>query len=62
VVVYGCVRAAKSSDELVGRIASTARVMALGHMPIGSLIGGILIDTVGGIGTLVILRSCPHTH
>ncbi len=29
--------------------------MALGLMPIGNLIGGILIDTVGGTATLAIL-------
>jgi MFS family permease len=52
VIVYVSVRAANSPDELVGRIASTARVMALGLMPIGSLIGGILIDKVGGTDTL----------
>jgi len=57
VVVYVSVRAANSPDELVGRIASTARVMALGLMPIGSLIGGVLIDTVGGTGTLAILGA-----
>jgi MFS family permease len=55
VVVYVSVRAANSPDELVGRIASTARVIALGLMPIGNLIGGILIDTVGGTGTLAVL-------
>jgi len=57
VVVYISVRAANSPDELVGRIASTARVMALGLMPIGSLIGGILIDTVGGTSTLAVLGA-----
>jgi MFS transporter, ENTS family, enterobactin (siderophore) exporter len=57
VVVYVSVRAANSPDQLVGRIASTARVMALGLMPIGSLIGGILIDTVGGTNTLAILGA-----
>jgi MFS family permease len=57
VVVYISVRAANSPDALLGRIASTARVMALGLMPIGSLIGGVLIDTVGGSATLAILGS-----
>ena len=57
VVVYVSVRAANSPDALVGRIASTARVMALGLMPIGSLVGGVLIDTVGGTGTLVVLGA-----
>jgi MFS family permease len=54
-VVYISVRAANSPDALAGRIASTARVMALGLMPIGSLIGGVLIDAVGGTGTLIII-------
>jgi len=55
VVVYISVRAANSPDPLLGRIASTARVMALALMPIGSLVGGVLIDTVGGSATLAIL-------
>ena len=55
VVVYISVRAANSPDALLGRIASTARVMALALMPIGSLIGGVLIDTVGGTATLAVL-------
>ena len=57
VVVYVSVRAANSPDALVGRIASTARVMALGLQPLGSLIGGILIDAVGGSMTLVVFGS-----
>jgi MFS family permease len=57
VVVYISVRAANSPDALLGRIASTARVMALALMPIGSLIGGVLIDAVGGTATLAILGS-----
>ena len=57
VVVYVSVRAANSPDALVGRIASTARVMALGLMPFGSLTGGVLIDRVGGTATLAILGA-----
>ncbi len=57
VVAYVSVRAANSPDELVGRIASTARVAALGLMPVASLIGGILIDSIGGTGTLAILGA-----
>jgi ENTS family enterobactin (siderophore) exporter len=56
-VVYISVRAANSPDALAGRIASTARVIALGVMPVGNLIGGILIDTVGGTATLAIIGS-----
>jgi MFS family permease len=57
VVVYVSVRAANSPDELVGRIASTARVISLGLMPIGNIIGGILIDTIGGTGTLAVMGA-----
>jgi predicted MFS family arabinose efflux permease len=56
-VLYVSVRAASSPDKLLGRIASTARVMALGLMPIGSLVGGLLIDHVGGTMTLALLGS-----
>lgn len=54
VVVYVSVRAAYSPEALVGRIASTARVIALGLQPIGALIGGVLIDAIGGSATLVV--------
>jgi MFS transporter, ENTS family, enterobactin (siderophore) exporter len=57
IVVYVSVRAANSPDALVGRIASTARVISLGLMPIGSLVGGVLIDSVGGTGTLAVLGA-----
>jgi MFS transporter, ENTS family, enterobactin (siderophore) exporter len=56
-VVYVSVRAAYSPDALVGRVASTARVTALALMPFGALIGGALIDTVGGSTTLAILGA-----
>jgi len=56
-VVYISVRAANSPDALLGRIASTARAMTLALMPIGALIGGVLIDTVGGTATLAVLGA-----
>ncbi len=56
-VVYIATRAANSPDHLVGRIASTARVIALGLMPIGGLVGGVLIDTIGGTGTLIVMGA-----
>jgi MFS family permease len=55
VVLYVSVRAANSPDVLVGRIASTARAVALGLMPIGSLVGGVLIDAIGGSATLAVM-------
>jgi MFS family permease len=57
VVVYVSVRAANSPDELAGRVASTARVVTLGLMPVAGVIGGILIDSIGGTGTLAILGA-----
>jgi len=55
IVVYVSVRAANSPEALVGRIASTARTITLGLGQVGSLIGGILIDTVGGTATLAVI-------
>lgn len=57
VVVYISVRAGYSPDALMGRIGSTARVMALGLQPVGSLIGGILIDALGGSATLIVFGT-----
>ncbi|HEU4671782.1 MAG TPA: MFS transporter, partial [Candidatus Limnocylindrales bacterium] len=51
-VTYISVRAAYSPDHLLGRIAGTARVMALTLQPIGMLAGGWLLDAVGGSATL----------
>jgi MFS family permease len=54
VIVYVSVRAAHSPDALVGRIASTSRTITLGLAPFGALIGGILIDAIGGTRTLAV--------
>jgi MFS family permease len=54
VIVYVSVRAAHSPDALVGRIASTARTITLALAPVGALIGGLLIDTIGGTMTLLV--------
>jgi MFS family permease len=55
IVVYVSIRAANSPEALVGRFGSTARTITLGLGPIGSLVGGVLIDTVGGTATLAII-------
>ena len=59
-VTYVTLRTAASPDALLGRIASTARVFSLGVQPIGLLIGGLLIDSVGGTQTIVVvgLAAC----
>lgn len=51
-VTYISVRAAYSPDHLLGRIAGTARVMALALQPIGLLAGGVLLDAIGGSATI----------
>jgi len=55
VVTYVSFRTALSPDALLGRIASTARMVSLGLQPIGVLIGGVLIDTIGGTETIAVL-------
>ena len=55
VVTYVTLRTAYSPDRLLGRIGSTARTISLGLQPIGLLIGGILIDTIGGTLTMAVL-------
>jgi MFS family permease len=59
-VTYVTLRTAVSPDALLGRIGSTARVFSLGVQPIGLLAGGLLIDSVGGTQTIVVigLASC----
>jgi predicted MFS family arabinose efflux permease len=54
-VTYVTLRTAVSPDALLGRIGSTARVFSLGVQPIGLLAGGLLIDSVGGTQTIVII-------
>jgi MFS family permease len=55
VVTYVSLRTACSPDRLLGRIASTARVISLGLQPIGLLAGGLLVDAVGGTATLALI-------
>jgi MFS family permease len=54
-VTYISVRAAYSPDHLLGRIAGTARVMALALQPIGMLAGGALLDGIGGSATIALM-------
>jgi MFS transporter, ENTS family, enterobactin (siderophore) exporter len=56
-VTYVSVRAAYSPDALLGRIGSTARMVSLGLQPIGVIIGGVLIDTIGGTETIAVLGA-----
>jgi ENTS family enterobactin (siderophore) exporter len=56
-VTYISVRAAYSPDRLLGRIAGTARVIALALQPIGMLAGGALLDAVGGSATFGLMGA-----
>jgi predicted MFS family arabinose efflux permease len=61
---YITLRTALSPDAMLGRIGSTARTISVGLMPIGSFVGGTLIDlTNGGValaamGALLLASSC----
>lgn len=54
-VTYITLRTAYSPDELLGRIGSTARTISLGLQPLGLVVGGALIDLVGGSRTFALM-------
>jgi MFS family permease len=56
-VSYLTLRTQLSPDALLGRVGATARTLSVGLMPIGSLVAGVLLDTVGGTATLVLMGS-----
>ena len=62
-LTYVTVRTAYSPDELLGRIASTARTVSLGLQPIALIVAGALIDlasgatVIGAIGIAMCLVS-----
>jgi len=54
-VAYITLRTMLSPDVLLGRVGATARTLSVGLMPVGALITGILLDTVGGTATLTLM-------
>jgi MFS family permease len=56
-VAYVTVRAANSPDAILGRVGGTARTISVGIQPVGFLVGGILLDSVGGGTTLLIIAA-----
>ncbi|HEV7809553.1 MAG TPA: MFS transporter [Candidatus Limnocylindrales bacterium] len=56
-VTYITLRTAHSPDHLLGRIGSTARVISLGLQPVGMLVGGVLIDAIGGSRTIAAMGA-----
>lgn len=56
-VTYITLRTAYSPDEFLGRIGSTARTVSLGLQPIGLIVGGALIDLIGGSTTMALMGA-----
>ena len=56
-VTYVTIRTVNSPDELLGRVGGSARVVTLGLGAIGLLVGGVLIDAVGGSETIAIVGA-----
>jgi MFS family permease len=56
-VAYITLRTLLSPDVLLGRVGATARTLSVGLMPVGALVTGILLDTVGGAVTLTLMGS-----
>jgi len=54
---YITLRTALSPDAMLGRIGSTARTISVGLMPIGSFVGGALIDLTNGGVTLAAMGA-----
>jgi MFS family permease len=52
-VAYISLRTMLSPDALLGRVGATARTLSVGLMPVGSLVAGVALDTVGGGVTLL---------
>jgi Na+/melibiose symporter-like transporter len=54
-VAYLSLRTLLSPDALLGRVGATARTLSVGLMPVGSLVAGIALDTIGGGATLTLM-------
>jgi MFS family permease len=51
-VVYLTLRAHAAPDQLMGRVGSTAASISVGMQSAGVLVGGVLLQAAGGVGTL----------
>ncbi len=54
-ITYITFRSAAAPDELLGRVGSTARTLSIGLQPIGMIMAGIMLDTIGGGATLFLM-------
>jgi hypothetical protein len=57
VITYVTLRSAAAPDELLGRVGSTARTPSIGLQPIGMIAAGVLLDSIGGGLTLLLMGS-----
>lgn len=53
-VVVGAYTYEVTPDGLLGRVRSTGRLVAWGTIPVGSLLGGVLADTIGARTALLV--------
>ena len=56
-VSYVTLRLGASPEALLGRVATVARTVTVGVQPVGMLIGGLLIDRIGGGWTLAAMGA-----
>jgi MFS transporter, ENTS family, enterobactin (siderophore) exporter len=56
-VPYLTLRATIPPGRLLGRVGSTARTISVGLTPIGTLVGGLLLDAVGGEAALAVAMA-----
>ena len=56
-ITYITLRSAAAPDELLGRVGSTARTLSIGLQPIGMITAGVLLDSIGGGATLLLMGS-----
>ena len=56
-VSYITLRTMLSPDALLGRVGATARTLSVGLMPVGALVTGILLDTIGGSATMALMGT-----
>jgi MFS family permease len=54
-IAYVTLRATIPPDELLGRVGSTARMLSIGLTPIGVFLGGVLLESIGGSATLLLI-------
>ncbi len=57
VITYITLRSAAAPDELLGRVGSTARTISIGLQPIGMIAAGLLLDSIGGGASLLLMGS-----